>query len=55
MARTHAVASVAALSALDSLDAPVRDDVRRHGVDPRTDVAAAPGSRTPPYAVASSR
>lgn len=40
MARTHAVAPAAALSALDSLDAPVRDDVRRHGVDPLTDVAA---------------
>ncbi len=41
MARTHAVAPAAmpARSALDALDADVRDEVRRAGVDPLTDVA----------------
>src|SRR3954451_22454241 len=41
MARTQSsVARVNGVSALDSLDADVRDEVRRQGVDPLTDVAA---------------
>ncbi len=41
MARTQpAAARVNGMPALDSLDADVREEVRRHGVDPLTDVAA---------------
>jgi pilus assembly protein CpaF len=43
MARTYAPVSVATApeqAALDALDAAVRDEVRRQGVDPLTDVAA---------------
>ena len=40
MARTQPAARINGVSALDALDADVRDEVRRHGVDPLTDVAA---------------
>ena len=41
MARTQpAAARVNGMPALDSLDADVREEVRRHGVDPQTDVDA---------------
>src|SRR3954471_15762297 len=40
MARTQPVAPASGVSALDALDADVREEVRRHGVDPLTDVAA---------------
>ena len=41
MARTQPAAErVNGMPALDSLDADVREEVRRHGVDPLTDVAA---------------
>ena len=40
MARTQPAARVNGVSALDALDADVREEVRRQGVDPLTDVAA---------------
>ncbi len=40
MARTPAAAPVAAMPAIDLLDSDVRDEVRRLGVDPLTDVEA---------------
>ena len=38
MARTSSAARLASMPAIEMLDADVRDEVRRHGVDPLTEV-----------------